>query len=468
MKLKIFLPLISIAVLAAAAFYVNHGLAPVGGTVEAAGREAVDLGKVPLYFEKNLGQTASEVEFLSRGKGFGLFLTRGEAVLRLERESSEKDATLRMSLVSAQPPASVAGERELAGKANYFIGNDRAKWRPNVPTFEQVRYSNVYAGVDQIFYGSGRELEYDFIVRPGVDPAVIAVQFTGAESAEIEDSGDLVLSLDGEKIRQQRPVIYQEVNGERRIVEGRYIRRSADVFGFEIGEYDRSIPLVIDPVLVYSTYLGGSDSDVGHAIAVDSARNVYVTGYTTSVDFPTLNPVQPTLASPGRSDMFVTKLNAAGTAIVYSTYVGGSVGELAWGIDVDNGGNAYVTGTTGGTTGANDFPVTPGAFDTTFASPDSAVLFKLGPGGNTLAYSTYINAQIGSEVKVDRATGEAVIAGRAGTDLQTTPGAFRTSCAPSPCVSNAFISAPGTPPTWPSIRREMFISPAVPSRTLTR
>lgn len=401
--------------------------------------DASRFHKLPLSFEPNYGQTDSEVKFLSRGDGYTLFLTAEEAVLRLKNSDAKApSAVLRLGLEGANQTPEIIGQNRLAGKSNYFIGDKQNNWHTDVPTFGRVQYKDVYKGIDQIFYGNGRQLEYDFIVAPNADPKQIALKFDGADTINIANDGDLVLKFRESELRQQKPIVYQHVDDVKREVVANYTIENGKV-GFVIGEYDCSKPLVIDPILVYSTYLGGNGADAGHGITLDSEGSVYVTGSTASTDFPTLNPVQANLNGT-RSDVFVTKINAAGNAIVYSTYIGGNVGDGGYGIDVDNAGNAYVTGTTGGTTDANDFPTTENAFDRNFTAPDESFLFKLNQSGNALVYSTYTGGSIGAEVKVNRATGEAFIAGNAGARLPTTPGAFRTACQPTPCSSSSFVT----------------------------
>ena len=407
-------------------------------------RISEDYGNLPLRFEQNSGQTDARVKFLARGKGYTLFLTAREAVLKLQKPG--QSAVLRMELAGANRSPQIVGQNELAGKSNYFVGDDPNRWKTDVPNFSGVRYKEVYPGIDQVFYGNGRQLEYDFVVAPETDYRQIAIDFSGAENLEINPSGELVLTVGGEKIVQKKPFVYQEIGNERREIAANYSIQNPESknqnpkVGFEIGEYDRSKPLTIDPVLVYSTYLGGNDADGGRAIAVDDGGNVYVTGNASSSNFPTVNPYQANVA--GNGDVFVTKINAAGTAIIYSTYVGGSRGDSGRGIDFDNAGNAYVTGTTGGSISSNDFP-TVNAFDNTYGGTDDAIVFKLNPAGNALLYSTYLggsNSDIGHEIKVNRSTGEAFVAGNSLSQagFPTTFGAFNTTC--SNCVSGSFVT----------------------------
>jgi hypothetical protein len=235
--------------------------------------------------------------------------------------------------------------RKLFRVRNYFIGNDSAKWRTNVPTYAKVKYEGLYPGVDLVYYGNQGQLEYDFVVAPGVDPNEIRLKFHGAGKPRVDEKGDLLLLAKDEEMRFQKPVAYQELAGERKQVRGSYVLASANRIGFKLGEYDHSQPLVIDPVLVYSTYLGGSlsGSDSGSGIAVDGSGDAYVTGGT-GPGFPTTtNALQPTLGGPN-GNAFVTKLSPSGSALVYSTYLGGSGGDYGCGIAVDGSGNAYVYG----------------------------------------------------------------------------------------------------------------------------
>jgi hypothetical protein len=427
--------------------------------VRARAQEA--YARIEMSFEENRGQTADEVKFLARGGGYTLFLTGTEAVFVLARRSdaktedrqrerlisgdvaasasevepSEPPAVLRMKLEGANPRPTVSGLNELEGKVNYFIGNDPEKWHTEIPTFGRVRYEEVYQGVGMVYYGNQRQLEYDFVVAPGADYKQIALKFDGADGVELDSgSGDLLLRVGDEVIRQHRPVVYQEVNGERQEIESGYVLKGAGRVEFAVGQYDASKPLVIDPVLAYSTYLGRGADDRGNGIAVDAAGNAYVTGSTTSTDFPTTPGAFDTSANAG--DVFVTKLNAAGSALAYSTYLGGSDGEVAFGVAVDAAGNAYVAGQTSST----DFPTTPGAFDTSDNPEEEAFVTKLNAAGSALAYSTYLGSgdvDIAYCIAVDTA-GNAYVAGQTfSADFPTTPGAYDTTNNPG---SDAFVT----------------------------
>ncbi len=356
-------------------------------------------GRVPLAFEANQGQTDPQVKFVSRGPGYGLFLTTSEAVLTLRRASrrepssprakaslqDEKSAVLHMKLVGANATATqVSGKDELSSKSNYFIGNDPKKWRTNVRQYAKVRYANLYPGVDLVYYGNQRELEYDFVLHPGADPETIRLRIEGASKLRLA-SGDLVLGSPGGDVRLRRPFAYQEMNGTKKEIRSHYVMRGEHEVGFRIGSYDRSQPLIIDPVLAYSTYLGGSADEAALDIAVDSAGNAYVTGFTTSIDFPTANPFQSTYGG-GSSDVYVTKINATGSALGYSTYLGGSSDfDVGQSIAVDSVGSVYVTGATG----SPDFP-TVNPIQATNHGIRDAFVTKISPDGSALIYSTYL------------------------------------------------------------------------------
>jgi hypothetical protein len=386
-------------------------------------------GQLPLSFEANVGQTAPEVDFISRGSGYTLFLKPREAVLALrKRDASDGATVLRMKFAGSETKPQAAGQEELPGKVNYLIGKDPKQWRTGISTYAKVAYQNLYPGVDLVYYGNQRQLEYDFVVQPGTDPNIIALNFEGAEELKVDAKGELVLNAGGDEIRQRKPVIYQNVDGARREVAGGYKLKDASTVGFQLGEYDASKPLVIDPVLVYSTFLGGANVDLGSDITVDASGNAYVVGTTQLLilpgTFPTTAGAFDTTHN-GILDAFVTKINSTGTALVYSTFLGGSDLDSAAAIALDAAGNAYVTGSTSST----DFPTTAGAFDTTHNSlPGSdAFVTKLNASGSALVYSTYLGGfeqDAGAGIAVD-AAGNAYVGGDTrSSSFPTTPGAF--------------------------------------------
>lgn len=319
-----------------------------------------------------------------------------------------------MKLLNANPKTGVSGQDELPGKSSYFIGNDPKKWHTNVRQFAKVHYENVYPGVDLVYYGHQRELEYDFVLQPGASPQAIRLGIEGAKRLRLEH-GDLVLTSAVGDVHLRSPHIYQEANGVRRKVHGGYVIKSKNEVGFEVAEYDRRRALVIDPVLAYSTYLGGSGADLGRGIAVDSGGNAYITGSTQSTDFPTVNAIQPT--GGNYSDAFVAKLNRDGTALIYSTYLGGHVDDIGKGIAVDSVGNVYVTGYTFST----DFPVA-NAIQPTLQGVPNAFVTEINADGNAFVYSTYLGGSSsdgGLGIAVDSAGNTYVTGWTTSTDFPT-------------------------------------------------
>jgi hypothetical protein len=400
-------------------------------------------GKLPLSFEANQGQTDRQVKFLSYGRGYGVSLSATGAALWLEKPAEttgNRPQVLRLELQNASYGGGVVGEDRLPGRSNYFVGSDSRKWRTNIPMYARVRYKNVYPGVDLIYHGNNQQqLEYDFAVAPGADPGKIAVTFAGARGIELGRKGDLIVDLaDGGKLVEHEPTVYQTVSGRRRLVRGQYVIKGGNGIGFRLAAYDRSRPLIIDPVLDYSTYvltyLGNQNrinSSVG--IAVDSAGEAYIV----------LNIIQ----SRETDGLRVAKLNADGSALVYLTdifvanfHAGRARGS---GIAIDREGNAYITGSVipaVGTSGAPaGFPITPRAFQQSFQGRESGFVTKLDSGGS-IVYSTYLAGSKGDEahgIAVDR-WGNAYVAGSASSsDFPTTSGAFQPGLAG---VQNAFVS----------------------------
>jgi hypothetical protein len=399
--------------------------------LKAEARVLDSYGKLPLSFEVNQGQADARVKFFSRTGGYSLFLTEDEAVLAFSgkkadhgRAVPEAGAVLRMTLRNTSPAARVTGLDELPGTTNYFIGNDPAKWHTNVPTYTKVKYESIYSGVDLVYYGNQRQLEYDFIVAPGADPHCIAFDLSGAKRIRQDKHGELVLKMADDEIRWHQPVVYQEKDGARQEIAARYTITDTNRVGFEVAKYDADRALYIDP-LIYSTYLGGSGGDFGYGIAVDSSGNAYVTGYTDSTDFPTSPGALQTMYGGG-SDAFVTKLNPTGTALVYSTYLGGSANDSGYGIAVDSAGDVYLSGTTSST----NFPVTSSAFQTACGGTclGNAFVTEINPTGSALLYSTYLggSGQDSGDTIVADSSGSAYITGRTNSsNFPTTPGAFQ-------------------------------------------
>jgi hypothetical protein len=389
-----------------------------------------------MSFEENRGQADPRVKFLARGVGYSLFLTSTEAVLKLRGESAKlpvayparKYSVVRMRLEGANPSARAIGINALPGRSNYFIGSDRTRWRTHVATFAGVEVRDIYPSIDVIYRGSEGRLEYDFAIAPGADPNRIRLGIDGASKLSIDSNGDLVIETSSGSVVQKAPSIYQTSHDAKRIVSGRYVMRDARSVGFAIGAYDRNLPLVIDPLLSYASYLGGSLIDFGAAIAVDASGDAIVTGYTDSADFPIASGAfQPSLfeAAGGADDVFISKINGAGTALIYSTYAGGSNEDEGTAVAVDAAGNAYVAGYTM----SPDYPVTVGAFQTNFSGTKSAFVTALDPNGG-LIYSTFLNGSATSSaagIAAD-AMGNAFLTGvTTSTDFPVTAGAYQTS-----------------------------------------
>jgi hypothetical protein len=390
-------------------------------------------GKVPLSFEPNRGQTDPRVKFLSRGSGYTVFLTSNEAVLTFQQPSGVPDASLdgalapraphakrrdaaalRMRLVGGNAAPAVAGLDALPSRSHYFIGKDAASWHTNVPTYGKVRYQEAYPGIDLAYYGHRRQLEYDFVVAPGADPSVITLAFDGAARMRIDSGGDLVLQSGAGEARFHKPVVYQTHDGGRTYVDGRYERKARNQVRFEIAEYDHTTPLVIDPTLSYSTYLGGAGYTTGTGIGVDDAGNFYVVGSTASRDFPTVNAVQPTTTFS--YDAFVAAFDPTGSTLLYSTYFGGRGDDFGTAMAVDGAGRVYLTGWTY----SADFP-TVNPFQATNNSGDSAFVAAFESGGASLIYSTYLGSTgttRGTGIAVDH-DGNAYVTGIAVSNFLT-------------------------------------------------
>ncbi len=370
----------------------SHLPAALPDGAAALTRPPASYGQLPLAFEANQGQSDAQVRFLARGEGYSLFLTSTEAVLSL-RAPSPSSTVVRMRLAGANSQPAMTGLDPLAGASHYLIGNDPDRWRRDVPNYARVKYTSVYPGIDLVYYGKQRQLEYDFVVGPHADPSRIALAFEGVQALSIDPEGNLILQTSHGALTQQKPVIYQDVAGRRHRVDGRYELRADDRVGFQVSSYDPTQPLVIDPVLSYSTYLGGNSNDVGYAIAVDSRGNAYVTGSTQSTNFPGTSGSLIQASLRGSHDVFVVKLNATGTALVYSTYLGGSGSDIGRAIAVDGTGNAYVTGETDSPTqvgtGNIPFPLA-GPIQPAYGLIGDAFVTKLNAAGNALVYSTYL------------------------------------------------------------------------------
>jgi hypothetical protein len=389
--------------------------APAGADVRLSVRDAQEkYGNLPLRFEENVGQADQGIRYVSHGSGYELMLAQNEAVLALKQPSKRQPlaSILRLGLEGTNTAAAVGGVEKLAGRVNYFIGNDPRKWHTDVPSYARVKYAAIYPGVDLVFYGNQRRLEYDFVVSPGADPKSIALRVGGSSGLRLDAQGNLQMGVSGGEVELLKPYAYQERNGTREAVAAEFALADGNRVTFGVGKYDHQRALIVDPVLTYSTYLGGSATgDAGNGIAVDPQGHAYITGVTFSKVFPTVaqsyNPGPLTTNAGGT--VFVTEMNPSGTAEAYSTYLSGNVSETgtAIALDTQNPPNIYVTGQTLST----NFPTTasgviPGPLSTNASG--TAFLTELTPsatGVAQLAYSTYVGGtagDIGYGVAVDQ------------------------------------------------------------------
>jgi hypothetical protein len=363
---------------------------------------AIGYGRLPLTFEANRGQTSPHVKFLSRGASYTAYLTADGIAVSLHRKNSsasDKAAqgvapqslrTVQFRLVGADRNSSVIGEDVQPGRVNYFFGQDPKMWRTNVSTFGRVRYKNIYPGIDLVYYGNHRQLECDFEVVPGADPRLIEFEVQGASQLELDAKHNLVVRVGKEVLTFESPSVYQVANSARVAVTGSYILKDSTHVAFRLDSYDSNRPLVIDPVLLYSTYLGGSGDDDAKGIAVDGAGNMYVAGITDSVDFP-LGTIGSLLS--GSPHVFLTKLDANGN-FIYTDYLGGNSEDLGAGLTLDSANHVWLTGSTS----SSDFPVV-NAYQGTYPGGFNAFLTKISADGSSILYSTYLGGN-GSDIPV--------------------------------------------------------------------
>ena len=358
-------------------------------------REA--FSNLPLRFEQSVGAARADTDFVARGGAYGVHLVRGGATLVVSPASDTLRTSLVMRLAGASPLASGRGRNMLPGVTNHLVGNDPEKWRIGVRSYAEVEYRDVYPGVNVVYYGNQRQLEYDFIVAPGANYRAIRLAFDGSTQVSIDSTGNLVIATDAGNLVQHAPSIYQEQSGQRRQVPGGYVLRTGRNVGFWVGAYDAHLPLIIDPVLTYSSYLGGALTERAAGVAVDAQGNIYVAGLTGAADFPVTGPPQ---IAHGRDnwDAFVVKLNATGDQFQYATYLGGSGYEEPADIAVDGAGNVYMVGSTD----SWDFPTLHAMQASPRGARDSFVT-KLDANG-AIVYSTYLGGHqddIGTAIAVD-------------------------------------------------------------------
>lgn len=428
---------------------------------------------MPLQFEANEGQVDDQVKFIARGKGYTLFLTPTESVMVLSQQNTNapiydqfgefmmaltfapsqqdtniqvgnwssagpllntrptpiKHSVVRMKLEGANPLPAIDGMEKLPGIVNYFIGNDPAKWRTKIPTYAKVHYKDTYPGIDLAYYGTQGKLEYDFIVAPGADPSQIKLAFEGASEINVAESGDLLLTTTLGEVRVQKPIVYQlEPNGHKTLVAGNYITSSASLSAVKINlaAYDTAKPLIIDPVIVYSSFIGGAGQDNATDITIDSSGNAWVVGWGTSLSIMPAGAAYDNSFNGG-NDIFIMKLNPAGVVLV-RTYLGGASNDHTPAITLDGSGNVWVTGTTGGST----FPITSGAIQPIYAGVGDAFVSKLDSNASSLLYSTFYGGtggEGGASIAVDPGGSVVHIAGT--TSSLNLPGVTSNSIQPT-------------------------------------
>jgi Beta-propeller repeat len=416
-------PVVCIWVLAFAAV----SLATASGGVES-GKTCVPqlaaLANLPLYFEANQSSAPAGTTYVARGRDCSFFVTPTEASLTLAKcvrpaegphveqgraalGAITETRTLQFEFLDTDSRAKIAGVGELPGKVNYLLGSDPARWRTGMSLFQQVRVNRIYPGVDLVYYGNQRRLEFDFVVAPKADPRAISLRVTGADETRVDARGDLVFTLGRDEIRQPKPLIYQTVGGMRKEIAGGFQLTGKQTVTFQIGEYDHNLPLVIDPVLSYATFFGGTGSDMGRDIAVDSNGFVYVAGVTTSPGLATPGAFQTNYISGGQydGDVFVAKFDNLGTTLSYLTYLGGNSYDAALGLALDGAGNAYITGFTSSTNfpSANALqPLLNGTIITNYGVnfgiyPLDAFVAELNTNGSALVFSTYLGGNDNDE-----------------------------------------------------------------------
>jgi hypothetical protein len=417
----------------------QHPTPAVPPNTEAQNSRALVNYASPIIFEANQGQTDRQVKFISHGTGYKAFLTAGAIILSLHPEGGGKvqarsavtsskppiSTTLQLKLVGAAQNPAIVGEDPLPGRVNYFIGRDPSKWHTNIPTYSKVRYKNVYPGIDLVYYGSHQQLEYDFAISAGADASKIQFEIAGATQTELDVEGNLVLQTPSGEIHFRSPIIYQESNGNRVPIFGSYVMNDSTHIAFQVARYNPSEPLVIDPVLVYSTYLGGSGDDEPSGIAVDSTGNLYIAGYTDSTDFPLA-----TIGSlpAGNTHAFVAKLDPTGSNLVYADYIGGNSQDYGYALVLDNNNNVYVTGSTA----SSDFPVV-NPYQATYPGSFNGFLSKISGDGSSLLYSTYLGGN-GSDTPAGIAidsSGSVFVAGNTSSTNFPVANAYQATVSPN-------------------------------------
>jgi hypothetical protein len=430
-----------LVVLAVGVLALSDHQARSGRLAPLESRAANAYARLPLAFVPNAGQANGSVRFYARGAGYSFSFTDDKALLALA--AGDRGQALELNFIGANPNARVQAADRRSGVVNYFTASEQ---HANLATYGRLVYRNLWPGIDMVFSGKGGTLEYAFHVRPGAEISDIRLAYAGADGLSLDRSGALRIGTSLGALRDAPPHSFQRLDGHRVPVDSHYALAGGS-YGFVLGHHDRSRPLVIDPSLSYSTYLGGGGLDTGNSIAVNSQGDVYISGITVSADFPTTAGAFDTNAN-GSSDAFVTKFDPASSSLSYSTYLGGSGDDVGTGIAVDSAGDAYV----GGTTVSADFPTTAGAFDTSYNGNQEAFVTKLDPLGSSLSYSTYLGGSrfdTAAGIAVDPA-GAAYVTGQTDSlDFPTTLGSIATTY--NGGFADAFVSKlnpAGSAPTY--------------------
>jgi Beta-propeller repeat len=422
-------------------------------SVHAAPKLAAPIHNEQLAFEPNHGQSPSQVQFTSRAHNYTVFLDSHEATVVFQAASQPpipQNASVKnggapidfvsLHLLESNRATVPQVEELLSAKANYFLGSDPGKWRTNVPLFARVRYPSIYKDVDLVYYGTDSQLEYDFVIKPGGDPKSIRFSLEAARRPVIDRNGDLTVQVGNDQFLLRKPVAYQLVAGQRQQVSAYFQPSGHDDFGIHVGDYDRGLPLIVDPVLAYSTYLGGSADEGIFGIGFDEDGNIYVAGETSSVDFPNKDAVQKHVA--GSYDVFVSKFDPTGSRLIYSTYLGGSAFDHAIGIRIDESGSAYIAGITQ----SPDFPV-KNARQPTLAGISNGFVAKLSPSGSELVFSTYLGGRNFDQIlalALDKHNHIYVAGSTNSQDFPVTSQAFQKVCDRGAnggfCIGDAFVT----------------------------
>ncbi|MBM3175863.1 MAG: hypothetical protein FJZ93_09130, partial [Chloroflexi bacterium] len=443
----------------------NQPVVPTPTEVNSTESQALQIYRdLPLLFIANKGQMDSHAEFYVKSSNHTLYLTRDSIIFDLFRPSQSREHNSGFPLVSGEIPPStsehlqfslnfiganndmrVKGNDPAKAIVNHFVGDDPDRWRTNIPTYREILYEGIYPNIDLRLYGKQGSINYDFIVHPGGNVADIKLAYAGVSNTRLHEAGMTAETLFGD-IEQSQPFIYQQTGDAQVEVAGSFGLLDANTYGFQVATYDVSLPLVIDPSLVYSTYLGGSLKDGGTGIAADSSGCAYIVGATSSTDFPLRNAYQGTLGDGNWGDAFVTKIDTTKTgndSLIYSTYLGGNDQDFGLDIAVDTNGCAYVTGYTSST----NFPTTPNAFQSVHRGTYDAFVAKLSASGSALEYSTYLGGNGRDEahgIAID-STGNAYVSGvTSSTNFPTTPNAFQSAHGGTSDAFVAKLSANGS------------------------